>query len=102
MTITLKSSAAQQSFGHLMDQALSGNDVVVERYGAPRIAVINYSRYQRLLDAERELLRLQLQQASDAVTARAAHFSDEEINQLIEDARNEVYAESQRNVARGH
>jgi prevent-host-death family protein len=101
MTVTLKSSDAQQNFGSLLDRAFGGDDVVIERYGTPRAALINYARYQRLLEAERELLRRRLQEASAAATARAAHLSDEEIDQLIEEARNEVYEESKQLVAVG-
>ena len=91
MTITLKSSEAQQNFGLLMDRALAEDDVIIERYGTPRVALINFHRYQRLLDAERELLRLRLQQASAAATARVTDLSEGEIDDLIETARTEVH-----------
>jgi hypothetical protein len=51
MTIVLKSSEVQQNFGRVMDQALAESDVVVERYGEPRIAIVSYQRYQQLLQA---------------------------------------------------
>jgi len=91
MSITLKSSEAQQNFGQLMDRALAEDDVIIERYGIPRVALINFHRYQRLLDAERELLRLRLQQAAAATTVRAAELSDGEIDDLIETARAEAH-----------
>lgn len=91
MTITLKSSEAQQNFGMVMDQALANGDVIIERYGVPRVALINFNRYQRLLDAERELLRLRLQQASAATSAQFEHLADEEIDALIEEAREEAH-----------
>jgi PHD/YefM family antitoxin component YafN of YafNO toxin-antitoxin module len=90
----LKSSQVQQEFGEVMDQALSGSDVIVERYGSPRIAIINYRRYEQLLEAERQLLQLRLQAASAAVSSRAAQLDDEEIDQLIERARSQVFDES--------
>lgn len=52
MPVMLKSSEVQQNFGRVMDQALSGNEVVVERYGEPRVAILSYQRYQQLLQAE--------------------------------------------------
>jgi hypothetical protein len=52
MSIFLKSSEVQQNFGRVMDQALLENEVVVERYGKPRIAILSYQRYQQLLQAE--------------------------------------------------
>lgn len=91
--VTFKSSEAQQNFGMVMEHALADGDVVIERYGAPRVAIINFKRYQRLLDAERELLRLRLQQASAATSAQFAHLTDDEIDALIEEARDEVQRE---------
>jgi PHD/YefM family antitoxin component YafN of YafNO toxin-antitoxin module len=95
MVITLPSSQVQQNFGQAMERALRADDVVVERYGAPRVAIVEYARYQRLVEAEQALLRLRLQQASDAVSARAANLNDSEIDALIEQARAEVERERQ-------
>lgn len=91
MSITLNSSQVQQNFGQAMDQAALADDVIVERYGIPRVAIIGYQRYQRLLAAEQELLRSRLQQASNAASARAAHLSESDVDALIEQARTEVY-----------
>lgn len=90
MPITMNSSQVQQNFGAAMDQAMLADDVVVERYGTPRVTIISYQRYQRLVAAEQELLRLRLQQASAAASARAARLTDEQIDELIERARDEV------------
>jgi hypothetical protein len=90
MTVTLKSTEAQQNFGAMLDMALGENDVIVERYGTPRVAIVSYHRYQDLVDAERELMRLRLQKAAAATAARAADLSDEEIDRLIEEARAEA------------
>lgn len=40
----------------------------------PKVAIVNHSRHQRLLEAERELLRTRLRQASEAAAARAARL----------------------------
>jgi hypothetical protein len=93
MVVHLKSTQVQQEFGEVMDQAQAGNDVIVERYGNPRLAIINYRRYEQLLEAERQLVLHRLQAASEAATARAAHLSDAEVDKLIERARQEVYQE---------
>ena len=94
MPVKLKSSDVQQSFGEVVDRALLEDDVIVERYGTPRVAIVEYKRYQRLVEAEKELLRTRLQQASAAISARAAHLSEEEIDELIERARSEVHQET--------
>ena len=93
MVIQLQSSQVQQNFGAAVERALHDADVVVERYGTPRVAIIEYGRYQRLVGAERELLRTRLQLASAAAAARAASFSEAEISALIERARTEVAAD---------
>ncbi len=96
MPVKLKSSQVQQNFGQAVDRALMEDDVIVERYGVPRVALVEYTRYQRLVEAERELLRTRLQQASAAASARAAHLTEEEVEALIERARSEVCEESAR------
>ena len=90
MVITLNSSQVQQNFGQAMDRAMLAGDVVVERYGTPRVTIVSYQRYRRLVEAEQELLRVRLQQASAAASARAAHLTDDEVDELIERARTEV------------
>lgn len=95
MPVKLKSSQVQQNFGQAMDSALIEDDVIVERYGTPRVAIVEYKRYQRLIEAEQELLRTRLQQASAAASARAAHLTEEGVEELIERARNEVHQKGQ-------
>ena len=90
ITVT-KSSYAQQNFGALIDQVLANGDVIVERYGTPRVAVIEHRRYQHLIETERELLRERLKSASANASARAAHLSEDEIDSLIESARADVH-----------
>jgi hypothetical protein len=93
MPVKVKSSQVQQSFGLVVDRALIEDDIIVERYGMPRVAIVEYGRYQRLVEAEQELLRTRLQQASSAASTRAAHLTEEEVDELIERARSEVYEE---------
>jgi hypothetical protein len=91
MPVRLKSSQLQQNFGAAMDRVWLEGDIIVERYGTPRVAIVEYRRYQRFVAAERELLRARLQQASAAASARAAHLTEEEVDALIERARDEVH-----------
>lgn len=91
MPVRLKSSQVQQNFGRAVDRALLEDDVIVERYGTPRVAIVEYGRYRRLVEAERELLRVRLQHAAAAASARAAHLAEEEVDELIERARTEVH-----------
>ncbi|MCP4360360.1 MAG: type II toxin-antitoxin system Phd/YefM family antitoxin [Chloroflexi bacterium] len=52
MPIMIKSSEVQQNFGRVIDQTLIENEVIVERYGKPRVAILSYQRYQQLLQTE--------------------------------------------------
>jgi hypothetical protein len=87
MVVTLNSSQVQQNFGQTMDRALLADDIVVERYGIPRVTIVGYTRYQRLLAAEQELLRVRLQGASAAASVRTIHAGDAGVDEMIERAR---------------
>jgi PHD/YefM family antitoxin component YafN of YafNO toxin-antitoxin module len=89
----VRSSQVQQEFGEVIERSLKGEDVLVERSGSPWVVVIEFQRYQQLLEAERELLRSRLQQASAKASARAAHLSEAEVDALVERARGEVNEE---------
>ena len=86
----IKSTDAQKSFGRIIDQAAAGDTVVVERYGQPRVVIVDYERYRELVKTEREALRDRLRAASAAVSARAAGLPDDDVDQLIDVARREV------------
>ena len=62
MAVTLNSSQVQQNFGAALDRAARGDDVIVERYGTPRAAMIEYGRYRELVDAARALREARLAQ----------------------------------------
>lgn len=55
MALIIRSSEVQQNFGRVMDQALGEGDVIIERYGEPRVVMVAYGRYQQLLAAEQTL-----------------------------------------------
>lgn len=88
---TVKSAEAQKSFGQIIEQAHGDEVVVVERYGRPRVVIVDFARYQQLIEGEREGLRSRLRRASEAASARAAKLSDDEVDRLIEDARSEAH-----------
>jgi PHD/YefM family antitoxin component YafN of YafNO toxin-antitoxin module len=89
---TINSTEVQKSFGRIMDQAKGGEAVVVERYGTPRVVILDFERYRALIETERELLRSRLRAASAAVAARAAGIDDDTIDRAIDEARSEVQA----------
>jgi len=99
MPIQYSSSRVQQNFGRVMDQAVTDQAVIVERYGEPRVVILDYRRYVRLLASEQELIRLRLRQASESASTRAAKLSDEQVDSLIESARKEVYQSKRRRRA---
>ncbi len=54
MVIQLPSSQVQQNFGATVERALRGEDVIIERYGTPRAALVEFGRYQQLVQAAQE------------------------------------------------
>lgn len=94
MPMTIASSQIQQELGAVFDRVLQNEDVIIERYGAPLAAMINYTRYEQLLRTEQELLQQRLQQASAATAQRAANLTEAEIDVLIEEARIESQPEA--------
>jgi PHD/YefM family antitoxin component YafN of YafNO toxin-antitoxin module len=99
VAIQYNSSHVQQNFGRVMDQAITDQEVVVERYGEPRIVILDYRRYLQLLSQEQELIRMRLRQASAAASQRAAALTDAQADGLIEQARSEVYRPAKRRRA---
>lgn len=91
MVVNIQSTQAQQNFGEVMGRAMQGEDVVVERYGAPAAAILAYERYQALVAAERELQLLKLKQAAALAEVRADYLTDDEVDALIEQARQDVH-----------
>lgn len=86
MPVMLKSSEVQQNFGRVIDQALSEDEVVVERYGEPRVAILSYRRYQQLLQAE-QATAVYLQPPNRSTTARQQGVaSAKEVRQEIGDS----------------
>lgn len=91
MVVHIQSTHAQQNFGEVMGRAAQGEEVVVERYGAPSVAILAYGRYEQLLAAERELQLFKLKQAAALAEVRADYLSDAEVDALIEQARQDVH-----------
>jgi hypothetical protein len=90
MAIILKSTEAQQNFGSVVERLAIEDDIIVDCYGSPCVAIVNYRRYQALVAAEKELIRHRLQQASATASARAAVLSDTDLNNLIQETRTEA------------
>jgi len=89
---TIPSSEAQKRFGQIIDQAHGDEVVIVERYGHPRVVIMDFAHYRHLIEGEQERLRDRLRRASAAATARAADLTEVEVDRLIEDARAEAHA----------
>jgi hypothetical protein len=85
MDVRLQSTQVQQNFGRAMDRALRGDDVIVERYGTPRAAIVEYERYRRLVAAEHELLQARAEHASAAPSA-PAHLGEVQAAYLVQRA----------------
>jgi uncharacterized protein (DUF433 family)/antitoxin (DNA-binding transcriptional repressor) of toxin-antitoxin stability system len=76
MVVTLNSSQVQQNFGAALDRALRGEDVVVARYGTPRAAMVEYGRYQQLVDAARALSEARVAQGPPAAADQPGEIKE--------------------------
>ena len=88
---SINATEAQKSFGQIIDRAHGNEAIVVERYGRPRVVIVDYERYRELIACERDELRDRLRQASASAQARAAELSEVALDQLLEEARAEVH-----------
>jgi prevent-host-death family protein len=84
MAVKIKSSEVQQNFGRVVDQALIDGDVVVERYGEPKVVIVGYRRYQELVLAERSLAGIYIAQPERTPDAKelAEYFAQEVREQM--------------------
>lgn len=85
MAVHLKSSEAQQHFGEMIDQAWSGEDIVIERYGAPRVAVISFSRYLKLVGEESKQERFSFLPPLPELTDEEYDRATEKFNRFLEE-----------------
>jgi uncharacterized protein (DUF433 family) len=76
MVVKLNSSQVQQNFGAVLDRAARGDDVIVERYGTPRAAMVEYGRYQQLVDAARALSEARVAQGPAAAANQPGEIKE--------------------------
>jgi prevent-host-death family protein len=63
----LSSEKARIQWREVLDTAVSGNDVVIERYGKPAVAIIPYQDFLELADVLQEMREVrEAQQVYDA------------------------------------
>lgn len=67
-TVTLPSSAVQNEFGRILDQARE-QDIVITRHDVPRAVLVSIARYRELVGREAAVLDT-LQEQFDALYAR--------------------------------
>lgn len=87
MSVQITSSEAQQNFGRVVDQALVEDDIIIERYGKPRVVIVGYRRYQQLLQAEHTLSGLHLTQPEQSVEAQQkGQLLAEHVRHMLKDS----------------
>jgi prevent-host-death family protein len=75
-TKTVSSEKARTQWREIIESAIAGNDIVIERYGKPMVAVIPYEDFlelEELLEEMRETREAQIvlkEWQRDAATAR--------------------------------
>ena len=87
MTRIVTSTQLKQKTGEILAYAIENKDeVIIQRYDVPKAVIIDYESYQRMVQAQRDLVFDHLRRAAERVSVRAAHLSEEERAELISDA----------------
>ena len=95
MPKTVSVSEAKNQLSAMMDWAVeSGEQVVIESRGEPKVAILSYAEYQKFLvlkeqERRREALR-QLEILAEQIWAQSADLGDEEAEQLAEEISQET------------
>ena len=102
MPKTVSASEAKTKFGSIVDWSLTYNDdVIVESYGKPRVVIMSFAEYQKVLDLREQARRrealAQMESLREQVRARnqdldeaqaealADRFTRDVINEMIEE-----------------
>ena len=94
MTRIVTSTQLKQKTGEILAYAIENKEeVIIQRYNVPKAVLVDYDAYRRMRDAEQELAFRRLREIAETVSARAARLSDEEVDELIFSAIEEVRAE---------
>ena len=84
MTRTVTSTQLKQKTGEILAYAIENKEeVIIQRYDVPKAVIVDYETYQRMREAQRELDSRRIRETADAVSARTAHLSDDELDEMI-------------------
>lgn len=86
---TVSSNDAKQHWGAMMSGISSPDDaVIVESHGKPNVAVISYTRFEKMLELEERARRAwvleQLRQLEERIGDRNRDLTDEQIEELAD------------------
>lgn len=91
MTKIVTSTQLKQKTGEILAYAIENKEeVIIQRYDVPKAVIVDYDTYQRMREAQRELDFRRIREIAEAVSARAAHLTDEEVDEMISIAIKEV------------
>ncbi len=104
MTRIVTSTQLKQKTGEILAYAIENKEeVIIQRYDVPKAVIVDYDAYQRMREAQRELDFRRIREIAETVSARAAHLSDEELDEMIfaaiEDIRHDLLFERLRRAA---
>lgn len=84
MTKIVTSTQLKRRTGEILAYAIENKEeVIIQRYDVPKAVIVDYDAYQRMREAQRELDFRRIREIADAVSARAAHLSDDELDEMI-------------------
>ncbi|MDH7486969.1 MAG: type II toxin-antitoxin system prevent-host-death family antitoxin [Anaerolineae bacterium] len=93
MTRIVTSTELKQRTGEILAYAIENKEeVIIQRYDVPKAVIVDYDTYRRMREVQRELDFRRIREIAEAVSARAAHLSDEEVDEMISTAVEEIRA----------
>lgn len=86
---TISSNDARQHWGSMMNAVRNPDDaVIVESHGKPKVAVISYDRFEKVLALEEQARRAwaleQMRQLEERIGDRNSDLSGEQIEELAD------------------
>ncbi|MBC8274583.1 MAG: type II toxin-antitoxin system Phd/YefM family antitoxin [Chloroflexi bacterium] len=104
MTRIVTSTQLKQKTGEILAYAIENKEeVIIQRYAVPKAVIVDYDAYQRMREAQKELDFRRIREIAETVSARAAHLTDDELDEMIlttiEEVRRDLLFERLRRAA---
>lgn len=77
----------QRNFKYILDNLVSQNPTLILRDSVAEAVLLSFEEYKRLVNLEKDILKMKVLSNIDYLDRKNRNFSDEEINKDIEHAK---------------